>query len=158
MRIIFVCTGNICRSPMAMAYLRKKVLDNKLEDKIEVVSAGTNAIDGDKATVYAIQVMENRGVDLSSHRATNIRNIGIESADYIIAMTIEHKDKIIQNYPTVKYKVYLLKEYLPNTSYLNVDDPWGLDLNVYEHCSNEIVDCVDNLYEELVKNVNNFGR
>ncbi|MBR5227077.1 MAG: low molecular weight protein arginine phosphatase [Clostridia bacterium] len=158
MRIIFICTGNICRSPMAMAYLRKKVEDNKLKSKIEVLSAGINAVDGDEATEYAKQVMYNMGIDLTYHRATNVKDIDIKNADYIIAMTLEHKDKIVQFFPQVKDRVYLLKEFSQNKDYLNVDDPWGLNLHVYEHCAREIVECVDKFYEEIIQRVDNFRR
>ena len=97
MKIMFICTGNICRSAMAHKMLEKKA---KEENKnIEVYSSGIYAQNGDIPTYEAIQVMKEYGIDLSNHRATNIRNSNIENMDVILCATTAHKNNVIAMYP-----------------------------------------------------------
>ncbi len=72
LKIMFICTGNICRSAMAHWLLKKK-LEEKNVKNVEVYSSGIYAVQGDTSTYEAIEVMEEYGVDLKRHRATNIR-------------------------------------------------------------------------------------
>lgn len=72
LKIMFICTGNICRSAMAHWLLKKKLEQNNIQN-VEVYSSGIYALDGDSSTYEAIEVMEEYGVDLKKHRATNIR-------------------------------------------------------------------------------------
>ena len=109
MKIMFVCTGNICRSAMADGMLRKIAIERKLD--IEVYSCGIYAEDGDYATYNAIYVARNYNVDISTHRATNIRNSKIEEMDAILCATKSHKEAIINMYPNLKEKIYTMKEY-----------------------------------------------
>ena len=82
MKIMFICTGNICRSAMAHRMLEKRVKDLNRDD-IEVYSCGVFAYNGDRPTSQGIEVMKNYEVDLTSHRATNIHNSNIEDMDII---------------------------------------------------------------------------
>ena len=86
--IMFVCTGNICRSAMAHHYCQKRLYDLKRENEIFVSSCGTSAVTGERSTVNAINVMRNYGVDLTTHKATNMFDIDVENYDLILCINI----------------------------------------------------------------------
>lgn len=147
-KIMFVCTGNICRSAMAHCYMQKKVYDLGKENEYLISSCGTNAINGEHSTVSALEVMKKYNCDLSNHRATNIIDSDISSYDLIITMTIVHKKNVISLYPNLNGKVFTLKEYVKtNDKYLDIDDPWGFNVDIYESVSKEIVQDVDKILE-----------
>lgn len=107
-RILFVCTGNTCRSPMAEALLRKMAEEEGLE--IEVKSAGLSAFDGAEASQYAIEALKEKEIVLN-HQAKMVDQSLIEWADLIFTMTRHHKQALIQHYPESADKVFLVKEY-----------------------------------------------
>ena len=141
MKIMFICTGNICRSAMADAMLKKKI---KEENKpIEVYSCGIFAQNGDYPTNEAVEVMKEYGVDLSKHRATNIRNSKIEEMDVILCATTAHKNNVLNMYPELEGKVYTMKEYAGyDKNDLDIKDPWGYDIDTYRRCAKEIDECL----------------
>lgn len=147
---MFVCTGNICRSPMAHGYMQKRVKDLKKENEYIISSCGTNAIPGESATYNAIKSMQKYDVDISKHRATHIDDIDIKNYDLIFALTENHKKIIISKYPSLADKVFTLKEYVNSKEkYKNIDDPWGLDLSVYNATAKEIVENIDKVLEMI---------
>ena len=109
MKIMFICTGNICRSAMGHAMLEQKT--KKQNKNIEVYSCGVFAENGAKSTYEAIEVMDEYGINLKNHRATNIRNSKIEDMDIILCATTNHKNNVIAMYPSLKEKVFTMKEY-----------------------------------------------
>lgn len=147
MKIInFVCTGNICRSAMAHAYLLKKVKELGRENDIIVSSCGTRAYTGDMITKYAIEAIGEYGADAKNHRAVNIYDSDILSSDIILCMTRAHKRDVLSIYPNLEGKVFTLKEYIKsNDKYLDIDDPWGYGLDVYKKTAKEIVEAIDKL-------------
>lgn len=148
MKVMFVCTGNICRSAMADGMLRKKALERKLD--IEVYSCGIYAEDGDYATYNAIYVAKNYDVDISNHRATNIRNSKIEEMDIILCATKSHKEAVMYMYPNLKGKIYTMKEYARidnNGQDMDIKDPWGYDIDIYNNCINEIEKCLEKILD-----------
>ncbi len=89
MTIVFVCTGNTCRSPMAAALMRQ-VLDKRGRRDIMVTSAGLAAIAGQPASRHAVEAMRERGVDLSAHRAKPLGDALLRSADRFAVMSASH--------------------------------------------------------------------
>lgn len=153
-KIMFVCTGNICRSPMGHYYLQKLVNEAGLGNEYLISSCGTYANTGESSTINAIEAMKTYGVDLNKHRATNIADTDIEDYDLVICLTLTHKASVLGYSSKLKGKVYTLKEYsYPEDPYKNIDDPWGLNLNVYNDCAEEIVKAVDILFEKLEEEV-----
>lgn len=149
MKIMFICTGNICRSAMAHKLLEKKLKDNNIQD-IEVYSCGIYAEDGDMATYNAEEAMQEYDVNMKEHRATNIRSSKIEEMDLILCATIAHKNAVQQMYPNIKGKIYTMKEYVnPKTENLDIRDPWGYDIETYKFCASEIDTCLDKLIEKI---------
>lgn len=154
MKIMFICTGNICRSAMAEAMM-KEMLAKKQKENIEVYSAGIYAGTGDVPTQTAVEVMkESYGIDLSHHRATNIKESQIEKMDLILCATISHKIEILQDYPQLQNKVYTLKEYAGlarEGRNFDISDPWGYDKKVYENCAKEIEECLEKILGKIEK-------
>lgn len=111
--VLFVCTGNTCRSSMAEAMLRKMLRDNLGEQAatIRVTSAGTSAIVGAGANENAIDVMKWEGIDLHSHRASRITRELVAEADLVLTMTLEQKRVVLQFNPKASDKVFTLSEF-----------------------------------------------
>lgn len=152
MRIMFICTGNICRSAMAHKLLEKKLKDNNIQN-VEVYSCGIYAVDGDYSTYNAEEVMKYYDVDMRSHRATNIKNSKIQEMDLILCATMQHKNIVINIFPNLKEKVYTIKEYVKDndSESLDINDPWGYDIDVYKKCASQIDMCLEKLVKKLIK-------
>lgn len=142
MKILFVCTGNTCRSPMAQVLLEKIAKDKGLN--IEVKSAGIFALDGQKASANAIEVMKSEGIDLENHRARIIHRDLLEEADLILTMSKSHKKALLSKFDFVKGKVYTLKEYAYGKEE-DIEDPFGGDIRDYRRAKEEIKEALKQL-------------
>jgi len=164
-----VCTGNLCRSPMAEAVMRHEVERRGCD--IEVASVGTWAYFGNPATDEAIEVLEGRGIDLSTHQSRAMDPKEIREADVIVAMTSVHRREILNIASEVDHKIVLMKELvelaidgdLPGGSEarierllgaqrpkwrraMDLDDPIGKPIGAYE----KTVDLIEAGIEVLV--------
>lgn len=152
MKIMFICTGNICRSAMAHGLLEKKLIDKKM-DNIEVYSCGISAAIGDTPTYEAKRVMEEYNVDISKHKATNIRYSNIKEMDLILCATNSHKIAVLDMYPELKGKVFTMKEYVNYSRQyhhpIDIKDPWGYDIDTYRSCAGEIDECLELLMNKI---------
>lgn len=148
--IIYICTGNICRSPMAHWYMQKKIKDFGNQNDYLIDSCGTSAQSGQPATKNAIEAISEYDVDMKNHRAKYIDEVNLTNYDLIICLTESHKNIVLYMYPNIKDKIFTLKEYInKDTEYKDIDDPWGFDINVYRTCAEEIVENVDKLIEKF---------
>ena len=153
MKIMFICTGNICRSAMTEKLLKKKLKDIKRDD-IEVYSCGIYAENGDVPTWEAKTVMkEEYDVDMSTHKATNIRISNIKNMDLILCATESHKIAVLDIYPELEGKLFTMKEYVGYSreyhDSMNIKDPWGYDIETYRSCVSEIDECLELLLKKL---------
>lgn len=141
MDILFVCTGNTCRSAMAKVIANKILPEKGIEARIS--SAGTYAFQGSIASENSINVMEEIGIDLHDHIATSLDEEVIMKNDIILTMTNEQKDSILSDYPNYKNKVYTLGEY--TKSNVEILDPFGGDIEVYRDCREQLIKHICNL-------------
>ena len=149
--ILFVCTGNSCRSVMAEALLRK-FLNEKGVDKINVISAGTLNIAGMKARSEAITVMRDEGIDISHHRSTPLSEELVSKADLILIMERHHRESILNIFPQADKKIFLLKEFSSSQKenhYFEIYDPIGKPLSVYYETLAEIKESVIGFIEKM---------
>lgn len=145
-KIVFICTGNTCRSAMAHHYMQEKVKKLGIENDYLIDSCGIYASSGDMATNMAKATMKNYDVNLNNHRAKSIYDLNLSDYDLIICMTTTHKDAVIYEFENLKDKVFTLKEYVnKDTPSLDIKDPFGYGLDEYNLCSKEIVYYVDEL-------------
>ena len=143
MNILFVCTGNTCRSAMAAALFNKIAVEKNLDVRIE--SAGLFAIDGEPASNEAIIVMKKYGIDLLGHHAQTINTELIEKSDLILTMTAAHKAVLA---PAAEDKVFTVCEYAGLDG--DIKDPYGGDVEEYEECA-------EMLYNALLKVAERIG-
>lgn len=148
MNVLFVCTGNTCRSPIAQGILedmaRKKGLN------IIVKSAGIYALDGDNASINAIRALKENNIDISNHRSSIIHRDLIEEADFIFTMGKSHKDILVSKYSFAQSKVYTLNEFVYGTE-KDIVDPFGSNIEVYNNTKYELYNAMESLLEKLMK-------
>ncbi|MBN1552361.1 low molecular weight protein arginine phosphatase [bacterium] len=128
-QILFICSGNICRSPMAEASLRSRIPPD-LKHVVSIKSAGIRAISGVPPTAEAELAAKLKGYSLRNHRSSPINDLVIETADIILCMEPNQCDYILTRYPRVASKLFPLKAYAQG-EYDEIPDPFGFDIHHY---------------------------
>lgn len=132
-RVLLVCTGNVCRSPMAEGLLRKMLRDGEQHGEIVVESAGTFAAEGAPASSDAIEVAAEVGVDLRGHVARSLSGRLVGRADIVLAMEPEHEDRMLSVFPEAADKIHLITTFGdPVGDPLGIADPIGQGRAVYK--------------------------
>jgi protein-tyrosine phosphatase len=153
--VVFVCTGNTCRSPMAELLMSAKLAEylhckiEELEDRgIVVVSAGIAAAPGCPPASEAVQVMREHGLDLAPHEAQPLTEQLVRHADLILTMTQSHMQSIVERWPSAADRTRML---LPEGC--DVADPIGQTVGAYRHCAEQISAAVKHHAERIQENL-----
>jgi len=141
--ILFICTGNSCRSVMAEALL-EKILKEKNRNHVEVLSAGIMMMAGLGASQETIEVLRREGMDVSRHRSQRVTAEMIKKSDLILVMEKLQEERILEIVPEAKNRLFLLKEFAKiEGDYLDILDPVGHTLEFYERTFGVIKEAVE---------------
>ena len=136
--VLFVCTGNTCRSPMAESLFRQMLKDREI-DSVACESAGLSAFDGEAASENSIEAMSEIGIDISAHRSKTVTRDLLDNTELIVCLSKGHYD-VLRNF-TDESKLKILGK--------GISDPYGMRINEYIKTRDEIKTALDALLEEL---------
>ncbi|WP_258358848.1 low molecular weight protein arginine phosphatase [Moorella sulfitireducens (nom. illeg.)] len=170
--ILFICTGNTCRSTMAAAIASRIKEERGLD--VDVTSAGLAAREGEPATPEAVRALAAMGIDLREHRARRVTGAMVEDADLILTMTRSHKEFLLHFYPAAGGKTFTLKEYAREDPQKpaeraqevtgageaapviqaaddDIPDPFGRPLEVYQATARELAGLIRQALEKYAQ-------
>ena len=135
--VLFICTGNVCRSPMAEGIFRHAVQGR---GEYRVISAGLGAIDGQPPSRHAVEAVQELGIDISGQRSRMLTPELVNQADYVFGMTHSHIDTVMMLFPGAAEKTFLLREFDETLDLFEKDisDPIGGSYEVYLNCRDQI--------------------
>jgi protein-tyrosine-phosphatase len=146
-RILFVCSGNTCRSPLAEA-IAKTVLPGRLGFDVRVASAGTSALDGAPASLHSLEVAAEHGLDLSGHRSRALNHDLVRNADLIVTMGVRHRDTVGGIDPDSLESTFLLTNFSARHDG-DIPDPIGGSRDAYEQTYLVIRECIEEMAGKL---------
>jgi protein-tyrosine-phosphatase len=149
MKILFVCTGNTCRSSMAEA-LAGKLMEDRFGSggSIAVRSAGVAASPEEAATPFAVEAMAWKGIDMSDYRASLLTREMVQEADLVLTMTREHLEQLNILFPSYHKKAFTLAGFAGSGS--DIADPIGQSLDVYRQCAQRLEELISRVLDKLI--------
>ncbi|MDK2982311.1 MAG: protein arginine phosphatase [Chloroflexota bacterium] len=148
--VLFVCSANQCRSPMAEVLFTDLVNQNgKPPADWRIASAGVWAYSGMPATSTAVTAMRERGLELKGHRSQGISGYLLKQYNLILCMTLDHKQSMSRNFPEHAHKIFLLSEMIERDG--EIDDPVGLSERRYQSTADEIMDILTNGFDKIYR-------
>lgn len=154
-RILFVCTGNICRSPMAEYLLKNLIKREYLKKLAEVESAGTGALENHPVAEFTATVCKKFGIDPTLHRARSITLDMVSTADLILCMALSNKLDLVKIFPHFQNKIFLLKQFARknDTAFHSIEDPYGSLKEDYEKTFLEIKEELFRIWPEVTHRI-----
>ncbi len=148
--ILFVCTGNICRSPMAEGMLKDRLEKGK-KTGFRVSSAGTWGLEGENAASHALSVCREKGIDISEHKARRLTERMVREGDLIVVMEFDHFHAILEMCPDADKKTRMLTQFGVNKRnfYEPVPDPYGRRKRQYVKCFEQMDKHMEVLFSEV---------
>jgi len=162
--ILFVCTGNTCRSAMAEGIFKKMLKERTEEDRrFNIISVGISALQGMSPTPEAIKVMTEQGIDISRHIATQVQEDLVKKADLILVMSNTHKDHIKTKFTFAQDKIYLIKEFAQISKFKSIQkinenyeivDPLGRPIEFYRIVAKELKENLEKILDKILEENN----
>ncbi|MBT7650666.1 MAG: low molecular weight protein arginine phosphatase [Opitutae bacterium] len=151
--VVFVCTANVCRSPMAEKLFEQALAESKSKNEVKVFSAGISAMDGDQASENSLQACEEVGLDLTDHRSAALTRATLENASAIFCMTESHRALLNMYFEVPEStSIFLMREFTEDGS-KELPDPFGQDMDVYRECRNRMQESLPSLVNWVEKNL-----
>ena len=147
--VLFVCTGNSCRSVIAQNLFEKMLEEEGLAEKIKVASAGTAVRFRLKPIRGTIKVLSLEEIDVRQYRSRKISSDLLNQADLIIVMEKRHRANLIEKRSAISGKVFLINEFLPEESFLDLPDPIGKPLSYYLRTKEKIKNCLPGILKKV---------
>jgi RpiB/LacA/LacB family sugar-phosphate isomerase len=155
-RIVFICTGNTCRSPMAHAIFTRLLDSSGIETgEYEILSAGLSTIKGLPASPEAVETMAGTGIDLSLHQSRQVDDNLILTADYVLTMTTIQRDYLQDKYPDKISSIYTIAEFAGESN-IDIVDPFNQGLEAYHTCARQLEQLLSRVADKLL-GVGNIG-
>lgn len=153
MNILFICTGNTCRSPMAEGLCRIK--GRKENADINVLSAGLHAFVGQPVSSEAVEALRPRA-NIAGHKARQVDDTILAAADIVITMTLSHKMTLLSVYPQYASKVFTFTELAEGGG--EIDDPYGRSQEVYNSCARKLGRLLDKAWPKIINFENSLEK
>ena len=152
-KVLFVCTANVCRSPMAERLFAKEIAQLDLPKRIHAYSAGLSAMDGDKASQNSIDACEEVGLDITDHRSSGLTRSSLEEASAVFCMTESHRALINMYFELPPgYPIFLMREFVEDGA-KELPDPYGQDLDIYRQCRDRMLEAMPSIINWVEKNL-----
>jgi len=151
-RVMFVCLGNICRSPLGQGLFMAKVADRGLADAFHVESSGTSSYHvGEAPDPGSVRVARRAGIDISGQRSQQVSLDDLESFDYVIAMDRSNERDLLRRAPDKRPKVHLMRSFQSDPDSLDVPDPWGGGPRGFERVCDIVSEACDGLLDHILR-------
>jgi L-threonylcarbamoyladenylate synthase len=156
--VVFVCTGNICRSPLGEGILKAMVEKTKFNDIFSIQSAGTLNLGPVHAHDFSLKVADDNEIDLSAHRARQISEQIVDEASIIFCLAMDHLQYLRKNYPNYRHKFQLLKDWKRDNPLAvpSIADPIGHELKFFEKTYSEIYTEIKRVFPFILNELKKF--
>lgn len=150
--ILFVCTANVCRSPMASAIFQQLLSERITEGEWRIESAGVWGMDGSPVALGSLEALSKMNIDLSGHYAQSVSEDLLDEFDLILTMERGHKEALQWQFPEIRGQVYMLSEMVGKI--FDIRDPIGGSTADFEETARELAKMINDGFEQIVKQAN----